>query len=472
MAYSIGQVVTIAYISMNVLLTLVVSLLGVKYVQAAIQHRKETANLQSSSDTDKIKLNEVKKEESQLTTEDVPPQGDEQKDNITIDVVPEEIQVKMNTLTKMGFIKLYFKLVWSLRSVYLSLIIHSFDVLTDILVIIEWWSFEENYGDVPHVNAHQMALCAIIVLCFHQFISAVAFYLKEGNIYRSLAQFFAILIFEEIYSSHKKIVAQFKNYGTVTNGVESTTSLKYIRSLEAVFESIPQSVLQMVFLIRTGGQYEGDTTLLIISCLSVFQSVISMTNSIIKNDNLYMDVPRFKKHKKRLPPSWPFIKHAICRLSEVFYRISLLSLFWTVCGGPVFAVTFGIEVIFILSLSFIELRAYRNASVDDVMLRVQALVVLPTEIVFQIPADNRDVNCGWDIFDDLHNGKNLFQLEKPTKQDIFSNIISYMLLLLYSSSMYFYHLLFWDKKALYSSRSQNRCIFDGMDYINYFCISD
>merc|ERR1711971_631030 len=115
------------------------------------------------------------------------------------------------------------------------------------------------------------------------------------------------------------------------------------------------SVLQMVFLIRTGGQYEGDNALLIISCASIFQSILSMTNSIIKNDNLYMDVPKFKKHKQRLPPSWPFAKHALCRLSEIFYRIALLSLIWTSCRGLTFAILFGVEVFFILSLSTLEL---------------------------------------------------------------------------------------------------------------------
>merc|ERR1712048_1365639 len=199
-----------------------------------------------------------------------------------------------------------------------------------------------------------------------------AFYIKEGNAYRAMAQLFALLIFEEVYASHKKIVAQFKNHATDSDkasGVETSTSFKYIRSLEAVFESIPQSVLQMVFLIRTGGQYEGSKELLIISCLSIFQSILSMTNSIIKNDNLYMDVPKFKKHKKRLPPTWEFTKHAICRLSEVFYRIALLSLIWTVCGGTPFSILFGVEVFFILSLIWYELRD--TASFDDIVLRIQ-----------------------------------------------------------------------------------------------------
>ena len=83
--------------------------------------------------------------------------------------------------------------------------------------------------------------------------------------------------------------------------------------------------------MRTQWKSEGEGVFLIISVASIIQSIISMTNSILKNDNVYMTVPKFKKYKKRLPPSWPFIKHLIARLSEVIYRIGLFALFWSVC---------------------------------------------------------------------------------------------------------------------------------------------
>ena len=190
----------------------------------------------------------------------------------------------------------------------MSLVVHLFDVLTDTLIIIEWWYLEERQGDIEHVNPRMMAQCGIFVLLLHRVMSTLAFSIKDKSPYRSLLQFFDVLIFEEIQSTHKKIVSEFKNHVDSDKATESTTSFKYIRSLEAVFESIPQSVLQMVFIIRTGGYYEGDNILLAISILSIVQSVVSMTNSILKQDNLYMDYPKFKKHCKRLPPTIPFLK--------------------------------------------------------------------------------------------------------------------------------------------------------------------
>ncbi len=117
----------------------------------------------------------------------------------------------------------------------------------------------------------------LVILLFHKFISTVAFWAKEANITRCILQFLDILIFEEIYVSHKKIVTQFKqNSNEKSNDVETTTSFKFVRNLEAIFESIPQSVLQLVFIIRTSARFEGSGVFLWISILSIMQSIISM----------------------------------------------------------------------------------------------------------------------------------------------------------------------------------------------------
>merc|ERR1719410_1466456 len=111
-----------------------------------------------------------------------------------------------------------------------------------------------------------------------------------------------------------------------------------------------------------------------------------MTNSIIENDNLYMNHPKFEKHKQKFPPTFAYIKHALCRLSEVFYRIILLSLFWTVCGGRAFAVMLSVELFILISLTVIELASsnfgVERMTFDEALLRIQALVTLPSEMVY------------------------------------------------------------------------------------------
>eukprot|EP01084_Bolivina_argentea_P249892 418483_1 len=241
-----------------------------------------------------------------------------------------------------------------------------------------------------------MAACAIATLIFHKMISTLAFWIKDHTGYRCILQVLDLLIFEEIYMTHKTIIAQFRKQSNElkqggNNAIETSTSFKYIRSLEAVFESMPQSVLQLVFIIRTGKQYKMQA--FILSLLSIFQSMVSMTNSIIMNDNLYMNAPIFNQHKKKLPPSLPFLKHMLCRLSEVFYRIILLSLFWTVVGGSSFAILLGAESFALIVFTLLEIcnRGIQSVSVDDIFLRIQTLVTMPSELVFAYKIDAMNV---------------------------------------------------------------------------------
>merc|ERR1712154_590391 len=108
----------------------------------------------------------------------------------------------------------------------------------------------------------------IATLLLHKVVSTTAFWVKEHDVKRCVLQLLDLLIFEEIYVTHNKVVAQFQSK-TDHDQIETTSSFKYIRSLEAIFESIPQSVLQLVFIMRTG---DGNTDLQVISLLSIFQS--------------------------------------------------------------------------------------------------------------------------------------------------------------------------------------------------------
>eukprot|EP01083_Nonionella_stella_P090534 252894_1 len=312
--------------------------------------------------------------------------------------------------SKYSFCKLWFRIVWKMRSVYCSLAVHVFDVLTDALVIIEWWNLESDPEvDIEHVDARAMAICGIIVLLLYKTVSVIAFWAKEASFLRCLFQFLDLLIFEEIYVSHTKIIANFKNQSTkqastqtdtkVTTSttkhgeaVDTTTSFKFVRNLEAIFESIPQAILQLVFIIRTSGQYEGENNVFLtyISIISIIQSIISMTNSILKNDNIQMNLPKWKKHKQRLPPTIPFLKHAVSRLSEVMYRIGLLALFWTVCEGLAFGILMCVELVVLIALSvWYSYEDGNRVNVDELCLRMQALIVLPSEFVYAETGSNR-----------------------------------------------------------------------------------
>eukprot|EP01084_Bolivina_argentea_P042130 77719_1 len=166
-----------------------------------------------------------------------------------------------------------------------------------------------------------------------------------------------------------------KNLKDKNTAIESTLSFKYVRNFEAVFESIPQSVLQLVFVMRTG-----DVNLIFI--ISIIQSTISMTNSVLNNDATQMQDDKWKQHKQRLPPTFGFIKHAISRLSEVVYRIGLLALFWTVCGGLPFGIMLAIDLLFISASVYFRDDFVLNA--DSILLVINSLIVIPSEEVYAV----------------------------------------------------------------------------------------
>eukprot|EP01084_Bolivina_argentea_P251735 422336_1 len=290
--------------------------------------------------------------------------------------------------------KLWIKIMWKMRGIYGSFLVHSFDTLTDILVIYDWWIRESKSGDIKHIDSRIMAYNSIAIIIIYKTISTIAIWSKYHDIRRSIFQFMDILILEEIYYAHLKLVDEINNKNqTIINDktdtvlhvqitantydmkiqVDATLCFKYIRNIEAIFESMPQSILQLVFAMRTS-QIE------IIYALSVFQSILSMTNSIINNDNTQMTSLTFQRYKKKFPPSIKFCQHFFIRASEVIYRIGLLSLIWTVCGGISFAVIISYELFVLLLMKIHSDMVGINLSGLSMF---QALIVMPSDLVFQ-----------------------------------------------------------------------------------------
>ena len=117
-------------------------------------------------------------------------------------------------------------------------------------------------------------------------------------------------------------------------------------------------MLQAVYIARTG---KFDDEVIIIS---IFQSILSMTMSMIKSDHIYMRSDKFKNHKKVLPiPNTKFIKHFFARFIEITSRIGIFSLYWIVLGGEVFVVFLIFE--FLIVLIYLNLEEFLNLKSDD-----------------------------------------------------------------------------------------------------------
>ena len=163
--------------------------------------------------------------------------------------------------------------------------------------------------------------------------------------------------------------------------------------MESVFESMPQATLQLVYITRKGFDNDDyrDASDYAIFIVSIVQSIISMTNSILKDDNSRgMQGTKWKSYKKRLPPSINFLKHGVSRLSQVLSRISVLSLFWTVVGGFGFGILLGFELLFSLWIVVFDLIDNNSVSFSTLVLSLNSIVLMPPELMFAQAADDGD----------------------------------------------------------------------------------
>eukprot|EP01084_Bolivina_argentea_P063420 115798_1 len=108
-----------------------------------------------------------------------------------------------------------------------------------------------------------------------------------------------------------------------------------------------------------------------------------MANAIINHDYTRMQHPKFSKYKKRFPPTLDSVKHSLIRLAEVTYRIGLLSLVWTVCGGSIFSIVMLYELFLtVIRLIFMRDHGMLTLDADTILLNVNSLIVIPSEEFF------------------------------------------------------------------------------------------
>eukprot|EP01083_Nonionella_stella_P314412 1132530_1 len=284
----VNRIVATSYIVIQVIIALFISIVGAIHVRRYIHEERQQIGLSTA-----VELNKTNTES-----------GDNRTDN------EEDVTDNKNNTKQKGFFQLWAKTIWKMRSVYGGLAVHCFDVLTDILVIMQWLELDDV--EDANINPQTMAYCGIVVVVGSKIISSIAIFLKEGSLRRAALQFVDLLIFEEIHETHQKIISQIKNRKSINEektAIESTLSFKYVRNFEAVFEAIPQSVLQLVFILR-----DPNADVQAIFIISIIQSIISMTNSIINNDYTQMQEDRWKRYKQRLPPTHECFRHALSRL--------------------------------------------------------------------------------------------------------------------------------------------------------------
>ncbi|ETO19389.1 hypothetical protein RFI_17840 [Reticulomyxa filosa] len=150
------------------------------------------------------------------------------------------------------------------------------------------------------------------------------------NVLGGILQFLDVMLFVEVYASLQGV------------RTKSTLQLRWIRRMEAVLESAPQSFLQLIFLLRTKVIHSFLYFYVFMYFMICMLFLLSIANSVVKSDDWNFKIDANKK----CPPHPSFLVRGTFRLAEVVSRLLIVALL-TQTAHIGFTITLGIFVAYI-----------------------------------------------------------------------------------------------------------------------------
>eukprot|EP01084_Bolivina_argentea_P098361 176769_1 len=257
------------------------------------------------------------------------------------------IELKEKTSTKhrgcKHYVRMWFKLTWQKKKIYISLAPHLFDQATDIGLILQYYSYMTNPTDNIHksVDVIYWFVLSIAILLIHRLVSCFGVYLMTHNWFNVFLQSLDLLLIRSVWTSYK--------LGTD----KPSTTQRYLCILEAIFEAMPQLLLSSVFIAKTG-QFD------ILIVISLISSLWSLTSRVTSDDALFIhkdyESPQFSY--KKCPCINPkYILRVLVRFIEISSRVSLLTIMWLNIGGLGTGIIILFEAIWLLAM------CYRSGSI-------------------------------------------------------------------------------------------------------------
>eukprot|EP01083_Nonionella_stella_P237569 833289_1 len=176
--------------------------------------------------------------------------------------------------------KSFLKAMWKKKSIYGQILVHLYDTATDIGVLIQWGymakSESDGTYDVTSLNMVYLFWISISFLIVYRLASIVIAYKSakadgqtaRGIICDSCLGLIDMYVIKAVYGAIKR------------NAPEPTLKQKMIQLTESIFESLPQVVLQSVFIIRiqNDSKYGDDSRAIWLVGLSLLASLGSIAN--------------------------------------------------------------------------------------------------------------------------------------------------------------------------------------------------
>eukprot|EP01084_Bolivina_argentea_P066466 121146_1 len=234
-----------------------------------------------------------------------------------------------------SLILIWFKLLLEKKKIYFKVIPHIFDTATDVAVIIQYyemWKYPNTNTD--DIDAKLFFTISVFILTFHRIISSILLLKLTKSFTDFVLQLLELLMLKAIWINYK--------LGTK----KPTNPARYLQSLEATFESSPQILLSLAFIIQSSRKVN---VLIILSLLNSFWSISSvvMSDDCLTIHTIWTDI---NLHKYcYIPCVHPcYILHKLARFMEITTRVGICMIIWLYMGGKTLLVILIIEFIWCL----------------------------------------------------------------------------------------------------------------------------
>ena len=229
----------------------------------------------------------------------------------------QNLQSNSNSKSKSkGYCRSVGSSVCSKRSIYSTILVYGFDIITDFKVMHYWY-----------INGFYIfAGLSLSTILTYRIVSATSVFqatsYRKGKYKRfiyGLMQFFDVYIFYEVLQSHQN--------------QRKTDRLYWINAMEASLESAPQLILQLVYLVKYASISNGQNTPSTIVAFGLFFSVYKLGMTVMGADKNCV-----VKEAKSFTKSYKYYVRFLFRICELGSRVFMYVLIWSVFGGFVFGI--------------------------------------------------------------------------------------------------------------------------------------
>ena len=263
--------------------------------------------------------------------------------------------------------------IHKMRSFYATVIIHIYDMATDIGVFVNWGMLAYDGNDYESIDMFGLFWTAISFAILYRMILVFIACIGSCQDYCFMKHGFDFILYDQhsligqiccccyplfglldCFILNRLIQAMLNEDEKMPTDLDDYTpprvQLRGLRIIETTFESIPEIILQSVFLIKSmNDERLRENSSIGLVTMSLIASLISISYKFVWIDKFMFaekaeDID-LKKEKPCKCLNWYYMLRMTWRISTIIVRFVIYCLMWCVVGGVPFVIFLVITVI-------------------------------------------------------------------------------------------------------------------------------